>query len=224
MQNTRTDARTFKDQAYTAFAEVTKALANPRRLELLDLLVQRPHFVDELAQATGAPVATTSQHLQVLKRAHVVDTTRHGTAIAYRLAPGVAEVFVALRRLAEARSAELVEAKRRYYADAPEVIDADALQERLDADDVVLLDVRPHGEFVHGHVAGARSLPIAELPQRLDELPEDKLVVATCRGPYCVYAKQAVQALRASGRRAVRFEDGVAEWALDGRDVARGAP
>ncbi len=225
MKNKGTQPRAFKDAAYTAFADVTKALANPKRLELLDLLIQRPFRVDELADGVGQSVGNTSQHLQVLRRARVVETTRRGTAVEYRLAPGVAEVFVALRRLAEARSAELTLARRDFFAGAgaAETIDADALRAGLAAGEVVLVDLRPADEFVHGHVPGARSIPLAELAERLDGLPPDKLIVATCRGPTCVFAAQAVRALRNSGRRAVRFEQGVAEWRADGGAIAVGA-
>lgn len=210
--------REFKDAVYGAFAEVGKALSSPRRLELLDLLVQGPRSVEALATSVGQPLANTSQHLQVLKRARVVETERHGTTIEYRLAEGVAEVFVALRRLAEARSPVLADAKRVYFAsaDAEETIDRRELRRRLTEGSAVLLDVRPAAEFAHGHVEGAQSIPIDQLDDRLAELPEDQLVVATCRGPYCVYAADAVRILRASGREAVRFEDGVGEWQADG--------
>ena len=225
MKNTGSEPRAFKDDAYRAFAAVAKALSSPKRLELVDLLVQRPLHVDELAAAIGQSVGNTSQHLQVLRRARVVETARHGTAIEYRLAPGVAEAFAGLRRLAEARSAELAMARRAFHGEtgADDVIDAPTLRRHLAARDVVLLDVRPAAEFAHAHVAGARSLPIDQLADRLDELPADTLIVATCRGPYCAYAAEAVRALRASGRRAVRFEDGLAEWMADGGPIVAGA-
>ena len=215
-------SRTFKDQAYGAFAAVTKALSHPKRLEILNQLGQRPHRVESLAEAIGQSVGNTSQHLQVLKRGRLVETTRHGTAIEYRLAPGVADVFVALRRLAETRSPELVQVKRAFFDDADDgLIDGPTLRQELTSRRVVLLDVRPRDEFDHDHVSGARSLPIDELNARMNELPMDKLIVATCRGPYCAFAADAVRKLRASGREAVRFEDGVAEWRVD--TVTRGA-
>jgi rhodanese-related sulfurtransferase len=216
MKNTET--RAFKDSVYGAFAEVARSLSSPRRLELLDLLIQGPRPVEALAEALGQSVGNTSQHLQVLKRSRLVETTRRGTTIEYRLAPGVAEVFAALRRLAGDRSPALSQAMAAYYggADGEEPIDRDTLRRRLKEGSVVLLDVRPRAEFAHAHVSGATSIPIDELEARLEELPGDQLVVATCRGPYCVFAAQAVQTLRASGRRAVRFEGGVAEWALHG--------
>ncbi len=209
-------SRDFKDQAYGAFAVVTKVLSHPTRLEILDQLAQRPHRVESLAAVVGQSVGNTSQHLQVLKRGRLVETTRHGTAIEYRLAPGVADVFVALRRLAEARSAELVQVKRAFFEDADDgLIDGRTLRRELASRQVVLLDVRPRDEFDHDHVAGARSLPMDEIDDRMHELPMDKLIVAICRGPFCAFAADAVRKLRASGREAVRFEDGVAEWRVD---------
>jgi rhodanese-related sulfurtransferase len=216
MLNNEVDARTYKNAVYGAFAQVAKAMASPRRLELLDLLVQGPLTVEGLARGTGQPVPSASQHLQVLKRARLVE--RRGTHIVYRLASEVGPVFVSLRRLAEARSPELQAARRDFYAraEAAEVIEAGVLRGLLEEGGVTLLDVRPSREFAHAHIPGARSIPIDQLAGRLDELPRDQLVVATCRGPYCVFAAEAVRLLRGSGRSAVRFEQGVAEWQLDG--------
>ena len=126
-----TSSRAFKDRAYGAFAAVTKALSNPVRLEILDQLAQRPRRVESLAQVVGQPIGNTSQHLQVLKRGQLVETTRRGTSIEYRLAPGVADVFVALRRLAESRSAEIVQAKRTFFEDAEDLIDGATLRRTL---------------------------------------------------------------------------------------------
>lgn len=225
MLNNKIDARAFKNEAYGAFAEVTKALASPRRLELLDLLAQGPHAVEALARGTGQSMAGASQHLQALKRAHLVLTTRRGTTIEYRLAEGVAEAFVALRRLAEARSPQLRHIKDRFYAeaDAPETIERTELVRALHDGTAHLIDVRPTDEYDHGHIPGALSVPIDRLDELLGGLPAEGLLVASCRGPYCVYAADAVRRLRARGRRAVRFEDGVADWATDGGTV-EGSP
>ena len=212
------DAGEFKFEVWKGFAEVTKALGNPKRLELVDLLVQRPRSVEGLATALGASVGNTSQHLQVLKRARVVDTTRSGTTITYALAEGVAEVFVALRRLAASRSDALARS-RAFFHEAR--VERDELQRHLAAGTAVVVDVRPRDEFDHGHIAGALCMPIEELADRLDQIPRGLLVVATCRGPYCVFAEDAVRILKADGRDAVRFEDGVAEWAADGGVVGR---
>jgi rhodanese-related sulfurtransferase/DNA-binding transcriptional ArsR family regulator len=209
--------RDFKDQVWKGFAEVTKALGNPKRLELVDLLVQRPRSVEGLATALGAAVGNTSQHLQVLKRARVVQTTRSGTTITYALADGVSEVFVALRRLADSRSDAL--ARSRTFFEEARISRAE-LEQRLASGTAVVVDVRPRDEFDHGHIADALSIPIEELTDRLDQIPRGLLVVATCRGPYCVFAEDAVRILKADGRDAVRFEDGVAEWAADGGHIA----
>lgn len=210
--------------AYNAFAEVTRAFGNPRRLELLDLLVQGPRAVDALARATEQPVPSASQHLQVLRRAGLVQTRRLGRQVEYRLAPGVGTALAQLRRLAHARSAALDRVQQRFFeeAEAPGTIDADSLRRRMAEGTVVLLDVRPTGEFESAHIRGARSVPLAELEAALPDLPADVLVVATCRGPYCVFAADAVRTLRAAGRAAVRFEQGVAEWAADGGALVTG--
>jgi rhodanese-related sulfurtransferase len=224
MLNSQDDARSYKDAAYGAFAALTKGLSSPRRLELLDVLAQRPRGVEALAAQVGQPVPNVSQHLQVLRRAGVVETRRDGTHIEYRLAPGVGDVLAALRRLAEARSAELAQARQSWLgADgAAESIDRETLQRRLREGTAVLVDVREPAEFAHAHLSGARNLPIAQLPHRLDELPADLLIVATCRGPYCVFSAQAVALLQASDRRAVRFDDGLPEWQLDGAALETG--
>ena len=227
MLNNKTELRAFKDAAYTAFAAVTRALSSPRRLELLDLLIQGPLTVEALARAVEQPTANTSQHLQALKRSRLVMTERSGTHIAYRLAPGVADVFVALRRLATAHSPELQQVIGAFYqgAEAPETIDRAALMARLAGGEVTLIDVRPAREYVSGHIPGALSMPLDALSERLDEglgVPGEGLVVVTCRGPYCVFAARAVRLLRGAGRAAVRFEDGVAEWRCDGGALATG--
>jgi ArsR family transcriptional regulator len=211
-----------KDVVYGAFADVTKALSNPGCLELLDLLVQGPREVEALAAGVGRPLAATSQHLQVLKRARLVDTRRRGTHVEYRLAPGVALAFVALRRLAEDRSPALRVAKADLHGDAADTIAPDALRALLARGEAVLLDVRPAEEYAHAHLPGALSIPSDELEARLDEIPPVPLVVAVCRGPYCTFAARAVSLLRRRGRDAVRFEQGVADWVLDGHALHAG--
>jgi rhodanese-related sulfurtransferase len=154
---------------------------------------------------------------------HDASPKHYGTHIQYRLAPGVSDVLAALRRLAEARSAELTRARSAWLGGgAQETIDRESLQQRLTNGSAILLDVREPAEFAHQHLAAARNLPIAELAERLDELPRDLLIVATCRGPYCVFSAQAVALLQASGRRAVRFDDGLPEWLLDGAALETG--
>ena len=223
MLNIKDRDREFKSQAYGEFAAVTKALGSPIRLEILDLLIQGPLSVEKIALAIGLPIANTSQHLQVLKRSCVVKTERDGTTIFYRVNKGVAELFSNFRALAECQNTKLIEIKRDYYENerATETIDQRTLEAKLIAREAVLLDVRPSNEYDFAHILGARSIPIDELPARMSELPTDSLIVATCRGPYCVYAAQAVQALLASGREAVRFEGGVTEWEITSADRAK---
>lgn len=227
------NARGFKDRSYEALAAVTRAFGNARRLELLDLLAQGPRTVDALARATAQPVASASQHLQVLRRASLVETERRGRQIEYRLAPSVPAALAHLRRLAHARSPRLAQVHRDFYlaAGAPETIDGPTLRRRMADGTAVLIDVRPAGEHRAGHIPGALSIPLATLEAALMDpgaalgrLPADALLVATCRGPCCVFAAQAVRTLRAAGRAAVRFEDGVAEWAADGGRLETGAP
>lgn len=224
MLNERISARQYKDDVYDAFAEVTRALSSARRLELLDLLVQGPRTVDALAKATEQPVASASQHLQVLRRSALVETRRIGRRVEYRLAAGVAGTLAQLRRLAHDRSPRLAQTQRDFYeaADAPQTIDGPALRRRMAEGTVLLVDVRPAAEYRAAHIAGARSIPLGDLEAALSDLPVDTLLVATCRGPYCVFAAEAVRTLRAAGRPAVRFEDGVAEWAADGGALRTG--
>ena len=207
--------RTEKNALFEAIALMGKAFASPRRLELLDLLAQAPRTVDDLARASEQSMANTSQHLQALHAAGMVTRTREGTSVRYALAGAEAlTVWLALRDASVARLAEVERAARDYLGDDVETIDRTELIERLRRGDVVLVDVRPAEEFEAGHIAGARSIPIAELHDRLAELPADREVVAYCRGPFCAYAHQAVRTLQAAGRAARRMEEGWPEWRL----------
>ena len=214
-----------KVRIYEQFARVGKALAAPARLELLDLLAQGERSVDALASEAQLSVANASQHLQVLLAARLVETRRDAQRIYYRLASAeVADLWLALRRAAEAQLAEVPEVAREYLgdADAFEPIDRDELARRLEAGTVVLIDVRPSEEFEQAHIPGAISVPISEIKSwARDEAPRRKQIVAYCRGPYCVYAVQAVAELRKRGRRAVRLRDGVVEWRAAGYQVAK---
>ena len=207
--------RDEKDALFEAIALMGKAFASPRRLELLDLLAQAPRTVDELARTSEQAMANTSQHLQALHAAGMVTRTREGTSVRYALAGSEAlTVWLALRDASVARLAEVERAARDYLGDEVETIDRTELIERLHRGDVVLVDVRPAEEFEAGHIEGARSIPIAELQDRLAELPADREVVAYCRGPFCAYAHQAVRTLQSAGRRARRMEEGWPEWRL----------
>ena len=207
--------RQFKDTIYEQFARIGKALASPRRLELLDLLGQGPRTVEVLAEAADLSMANASQHLQVLRAARLVETEKHGLYVRYRLADDdVAALWQQLRALGENRLAEVEVTRRAFLSSmgALEKVDRDELRRRVLSGEVTVLDVRPVEEFEAGHLPGARSIPVDELERRLGELPQGQEVVAYCRGPYCVYAVEAVQILRANGIEAHRLEDGPPEW------------
>lgn len=209
------EKRRYKEQLYQLFNQVATAIANPHRLELLDLLVQAPRTVEELAQETHMSLANTSQHLQRLKAARLVLDEREGLYIRYRLAdPAVARLWLQLRAVAEQQLAEVDRALDAYRQRRHEFegISADELRVRLRCGGVVLLDVRPAVEYQAGHLPEAISIPLDELERRLNELPPGKTIVAYCRGPYCVYADDALALLVERGWPVARLEEGVAEW------------
>ena len=217
--------RAAKDALFEGFAEVAKALASGRRTEIVDLLAQGERSVDEIAEEIGQSVANTSHHLRAMARAGLLTTRRYGTRIFYRLASErVGELWSALRDVAAEHVAGLDRLADAYLGerDGVEVIDRDELAARLSRREVLLLDVRPDSEFAAGHIAGARSVPIAELRRHLRALPKDADVVAYCRGPYCVYADEAVRELTRRGIRARRLIDGFPEWKRAGFPVAAG--
>jgi len=217
--------RAAKDALYEGFAEVAKALASGRRTEIVDLLAQGERSVDEIAEEIGQSVANTSHHLRAMARAGLLTTRRYGTRIFYRLASErVGELWSALRDVAAEHVAGLDRLADAYLGDRDgvEVIDRDELAARLSRLEVLLLDVRPEAEFAAGHIAGARSVPTAELRRHLRALPKDADVVAYCRGPYCVYADEAVRELTRRGIRARRLIDGFPEWKRAGFPVAAG--
>jgi rhodanese-related sulfurtransferase len=209
------DSPGFKDALFEAIAVMGKAFASPRRLELIDLLAQGPRSVEELAGASGQSNANTSQHLQALHAAALVTRQRDGLRVRYALAgDDVLRLWLSLREASAARLAEVQRAALEYLGDEVEAIGREELIARMSRGEVVLVDVRPSAEFEAGHIEGARSVPLAELRQRLDELPSDREIVAYCRGPFCAYAHEAVRTLRAEGRTARRLEDGWPEWRL----------
>jgi rhodanese-related sulfurtransferase len=218
--------RAFKTQLFEQFERVGHALAGARRLELLDFLAQREWSVEALAREADMTTANTSRHLQILRDARLVAVRREGAYMFYRLADQ--RVFLAwraLRDLAVSRLAEIDQLVSTYLRDrdALERVGVDELRERLEAGHVVVLDVRPESEYRSGHIAGARSLPLAELEARLGEIPKDQEVVAYCRGPYCIFADDAVAFLNAKGYRARRFELGFPDWQVLGLPVEAAA-
>jgi rhodanese-related sulfurtransferase len=217
--------REVKQALYEQFARLGKAVASPRRIELLDLLCQGERTVERLAEASRMGVANTSAHLQVLRQARLVETRREGVKVFYRPADeAVCRFYFALRDLGRTRLAEVEQVVQAYFQarDELEPISRDDLLDRLRRADVAVVDVRPAEEFAAGHIPGAASIPLAELAERLDELPGDVEIVAYCRGPYCVFAPEALTILRAGGFRARRLEDGLPEWRLAGLPVAVG--
>lgn len=217
--------RAFKDEIYEQFARIGKAFSSASRLELIDLLAQGERTVDELAEETEMSAANTSRHLQVLKGERLVRRRKEGTRAYYRLAsPEVYRAWRVMRSLAETRLPEVEETVKRYLSDRDEMeaLSHEELKERLQQDDVLVLDVRPEEEYEAGHIPGARSIPIDRLETRLEELPEDKEIVAYCRGPYCVYSDDAVRKLREEGRNARRLSEGLPDWLAEGRPVEQG--
>lgn len=204
---------------YEQFARIGKAISAPKRLELLDLLCQGPRTVEALAHQATLSVANASRHLQILRAARLVDAQKKGPFVEYRLADdGVWHFFLKLRGLAEARLAEVAQVARGYLEEhaAVEAVAAEELLRRVRAGEVTVLDVRPAEEYRAGHIPGAISIPVAELRDRLKELPKDRDVVAYCRGPYCVMAIEAVELLRKKGFEAHRIEHGVTDWRARG--------
>lgn len=221
----RTHTPTLKRAINEQVARLGHATSNPTRLELLDLLAQAPRTVEVLAGLTGQSVATVSHHLQVLRRARLVDGEKAGLYVTYRLADAaVGDFLVRLRRLADARLAEVQRITHEYLdaRHALEPVDNDELVRRVRGGEVTLLDVRPEEEYRAGHIPGALSVPVDDLKSRLRELPKDREVVAYCRGPYCVMAIDAVEFLRRRGYRAHRLEHGVPDWRSRGWKVAVG--
>lgn len=218
--------RVAKDALFDALAEVAKALASGRRAEIVDLLAQGERSVEEIAVEIDQSMANTSHHLRSLAAAGLVRTRREGTRIIYDLASErVSELWVALRGVAAAHVAGLDRLATAYLGerDGVEAVSRDELASRLQTGELTLLDVRPRREFHAGHIRGARCVPISELERHLRSLPKSAEVVAYCRGPYCVYADDAVRELTRRGYRAQRLEDGFPEWKRAGLPVAVGA-
>lgn len=214
--------REFKDRLFEQFARIGKALSSPKRLEIVDLLAQGERNVEEIARETSVPVASASQHLQVLKSARMVESRRKGLYAYYRLAgEDVFEVWRAVRGLGESRLAEIERVVESYLKDrgSLEAVRALELMERLSDSDVVVLDVRPEEEYRAGHIPGALSVPVDALEAVLQTLPKDREVIAYCRGPYCVFSDEAVKLLGARGYRASRLVEGFPEWRAAGLPV-----
>ena len=214
--------REFKDRLFEQFARIGKALASPKRLEILDLLAQGERTVEEIARETAMPLANASQHLQVLKGARMVESRREGLYAYYRLADeAVFRTWQSVRALGETRLAEIDRVVETFLEDrnALEALGAAALMERLSDGNVVVLDVRPEEEYRAGHIPGALSVPVDALEAALQALPKDKEIVAYCRGPYCVFSDEAVTLLRSRGYQARRLAEGLPDWRAKGLPV-----
>ena len=228
MRDERTHAialdRAAKDDLHAQFAQIGRALANPHRVELLDLLAQGERSVEVLATRASISVGLASAHLQALRRAGLVVSRRDGTRIVYRLAgDDVYELRTAVRAVATGRIADAERAARAYMGEPVEMVSRDELLARVRSGDAVVVDLRPAEEYEAGHIVGAISIPLADLEAHFAELPAGVEIVAYCRGPYCALAPQGVALLRRAGRRARRLEDGFPEWRLAGLPVATGS-
>lgn len=220
------DNRQAKDALFDALASVAKVLGSGRRAEIIDVLAQGERPVDELSEEIGQSVANTSQHLQQLLKSGLVATRRQGTRIYYRLSsPAVADLWAVMRRVASEHVAELDRLAATYLGDRSvlDTLTQEELSERMAAGDVVVVDVRPEPEFRAGHITGAVSIPVKELAARLKDLPGGQTVVAYCRGPYCVFADEAVRILRQQNIPAARLEAGYPEWAATKLPIVTGA-
>lgn len=214
-----------KDHLYAQVARIGKALASPKRLELIELLCQGEKPVETLAAQAAISLKLASAHLRELRLARLVESRKQGKYVLYRLADaGVAELWVKLRSEAEERLVELqlALASLAQHQDELEGLDRAAILRKARTGEVVVLDVRPGDEFAAAHLPHARSLPVDELKKRLAELPRDVPVVAYCRGPFCVMARTAVELLRKKGYRAFHLTDGVAEWRARGLPIEQG--
>lgn len=209
--------RQFKDKVYGELARISKSMANPHRMEIIELLAQGEVSVEQIAEQTNLSVANASQHLQVLKQAQLVDIDRQGNFIFYRLSSNsVFRAWKALRDLGTERISAVEAAVKEFRKSKFdfESITIDELIEKLDSGKVTVLDVRPESEYRQGHIASAVSMPIEELSKRLKELPKRTEIVAYCRGPFCVYADEAVALLVRAGYKAKRLSEGFPDWKL----------
>jgi rhodanese-related sulfurtransferase len=211
------DHRLFKEAINEQFARIAKALANAHRFELIDLLAQGERSVEELANEAALSIASASHHLKILRSAHLITARKEGLYVYYRLSdPTVFRLVQMIRDIAERQLAEVNQIVETYLSNRAELepLTLNELSARLHDPELIILDVRPHLEYALGHVPGARSIPVDELESRLSELPQEQEIVAYCRGPYCVFADEAVEVLTKHGYRARRMQEGYPDWML----------
>lgn len=215
-------SREFKDLIFQQFANVANAFSSPKRLEIIDILLQGEKDVETLSKQISASIANTSRHLQILKNSRLVDNRREGVRIYYRIADDrVYNCWKGLQLLAESRVVEIREVLKNFLEErnAMKTISKDELWSRVQSNDVIVIDVRPEEEFINGHIPGAISIPLAELKDRLNEIPNDQEIVAYCRGPYCVLSPEAIKILKDEGYEALRLEESLPEWKSAGLPV-----
>lgn len=216
------DHRLFKQESNEQFARIAKAVANAHRIELLDLLAQGERTVEQLSDEAALTVANTSQHLQSLRNAHLVVFRKEGLYVYYRLSdPTVYRLIQVIRDIAEHQLAEVNRIIDTYLTNRSELepLSLNELSLRLLDPELTILDVRPGLEYNQGHLPGARSIPVEELATRLHELSVQQEIVAYCRGPYCVFADEAVDILTENGYRARRMHEGYPDWCLSGLPI-----
>jgi rhodanese-related sulfurtransferase/DNA-binding transcriptional ArsR family regulator len=218
------DHRAFKDAINSEFARIAKALANPHRFEIVDLLAQGERSVEDLANETGLTLANASQHMQALREAHLVASRKEGLRVYYRLAdPTIFRLVQVVREIAQHQLAEVDRIVDSYLhnRETLQAITTQELQSLISQGNVVILDVRPITEYEQGHIAGALSIPIEELDERLSEISPSHEVVAYCRGPYCVFADEAAELLAAKGYSVRQLREGYPDWELAGLPIER---
>jgi rhodanese-related sulfurtransferase len=220
------EASRYKTRAYAAVSRIGQALASEKRLLILDLLAQAPRHVDAVADALSMPVANASQHLKVLAAAHLVESTREGARVVYRLAgDDVLDLWMTMLGVASGRLPEVERLDRDVGAEPSRTgaVEREAAAALVADGGALIIDVRPAAEFAAGHLPGALSIPLEELPQRIGEIPPGRPVIAYCRGRYCLSADEAVELLRGRGYDASRMEGGWPDWRQEGRPTRSGA-
>ncbi|MFO8028569.1 MAG: metalloregulator ArsR/SmtB family transcription factor [Cyclonatronaceae bacterium] len=219
------NARDFKNKIYNELASITKALANPHRLEIIELLAQGPSPVETIAENTGLSIANASQHLQTLKSARLVEMEKRGKYSFYSLqSSGVFELWKTLRDLGFAQNAQIDKLLQDFRKSRHnlESVNSDELLERIEQGVALVLDVRPREEYEAGHIVSALSIPQNELIENLKSLPKNKEIIAYCRGPLCAMADDAIKLLNEYGYRATRLESGYPEWEINGLPTIQG--
>ncbi|MGZ3796103.1 MAG: ArsR/SmtB family transcription factor [Pseudobdellovibrionaceae bacterium] len=218
--------RQIKDNIYSSIAVITKALSSPKRIEVLDLLSQGDKSVEEIAEQADLGIKNASAQLKELKSARLLDSRKNGKYVYYFLADkSIAHFLIQLRSLSENRSIELQKITQEALSSHVDLVGVDrkSLMNKARKGEVILIDVRPSEEFHHGHLPFAQSVPLSELKKSLKSLPKEKEIIAYCRGPYCFYAKEAVEMLRSKGFNARRLKDSIYDWENHGLPIEKTA-